>query len=264
MKICFGTLFQALIARWKGVVFSLDRQGAKMEQMKPQLTIVARVDRKALEDSDRVLVMKALLSDGFDVKKEATEDRVKDLSALAEEIPNLQIKNFENDGVVRFSRIVTFGKACVLVLLDVCENLQAFTQKADKKFITYDLPVFALVRSDSAMKRDKVHVAVRALGAWDNAMCALSLEDAAKLFDLDCDFYEDSPVRVATDTASRFYTSTLVAPGSAAFVSTCGASESDRINALVKVLQKASDILVRRWDIAMASVAEGKTKEPVA
>ena len=26
-----------------------------MEQMKPQLAIVARVDRKALEDSDRVL-----------------------------------------------------------------------------------------------------------------------------------------------------------------------------------------------------------------
>ena len=229
-----------------------------MEQIKPQLAIVARVDRKALEDSDRVLVMKALLSEGFDVKKEATEDRVMDLTALAEEIPTLQIKNFENDGVVRFCRIVTFGKACVWVLIDVCEDLQAFTQKADKKFITYDLPVFALVRSDSAMKRDKVHVAVRALG------CALSLEDAAKLFDLDCDFYEDSPVRVATDTASRFYTSALVAPGSAAFVSTCGASESDRINALVKVLQKASDILVRRWDIAMASVAEGKTKEPVA
>lgn len=156
--------------------------------MKPQLAIVARVDRKASEDSDRVLVMRTLLSEGFDVKKKALEDRVKDLSALAEEIPNFQIKNFENDGVVRFSRIMTFGKACVWVLLDVCENLQAFTQKADKKFISYGLPVFALVRSDSAMKRDKVHVAVRALGAWDNAMCALSLEDAAKLFDLDCDF----------------------------------------------------------------------------
>lgn len=69
---------------------------------------------------------------------------------------------------------------------------------------------------------------------------------------------------MATDAASRFYTSALVAPGSAAFVSTCGAREYDRINALVKVLQKASDILVRRWDIAMASVAEGKTKELVA
>lgn len=83
--------------------------------MKPQLAIVARVDRKASEDSDRVLVMRTLLSEGFDVKKKALEDRVKDLSALAEEIPNFQIKNFENDGVVRFSRLVTFGKACVWV-----------------------------------------------------------------------------------------------------------------------------------------------------
>ena len=142
-------------------------------------------------------------------------------------------------------------------------GLNGFAKKADEKFIIRDLPVFALVRSDSEIKRDKVHVAVRALGAWDNTMCALSLEDAAKLFDLDCDFYEDSPVRVVTDEPSRFYTSALVAPGSAAFLSTCGAEPLQRSQAIVNVLKKASEILIRRWDIAAAAVAEGKNKKPV-
>ena len=103
---------------------------------------------------------------------------------------------------------------------------------------------------------------LRALGAWDNPVCALSLEDAAKTFDLDCDFYEDSPVRVVTDEPSRFYTSALVAPGSAAFLSMCGAQEVDRAQAMVKVLEKASEILVRRWDAAHACIVEGRAKQP--
>lgn len=234
-----------------------------MDKQKPQLAIVARVDEKAVCDADRVDAMRSLLTWGASVKANEKE-RVAEFAALSQSCEDIRAEYFEKEGVWRFSRQVSFGQARALVVLDICKNIDDFAKKADEKFIIRDLPVFALVRSDSEIKRNKVHIAVRALGAWDNAMCALSLEDAAKLFDLDCDFYEDSPVRVVTDEAPRFYTSALVAPGSAAFLSTCGASESERTQAIVKVLTKASEILIRRWDIAFASVAEGKDKKPLA
>ena len=197
---------------------------------KPQLAIVARIDRKTLQDADRVRVMRRFL---------AGRAENEDFAACGD-----WLKEFES---------------CTAAAPD---NLEEFAKKADTKFIIFNLPVFALVRSDSQIKRTKVHVAVRALGAWDNPVCALSLEDAAKTFDLDCDFYEDSPVRVVTDEPSRFYTSALVAPGSAAFLSMCGAQEVDRAQAMVKVLEKASEILVRRWDAAHACIVEGRAKQP--
>ena len=233
-----------------------------MDNQKPQLAIVARVDAKAACDLDRVDAMRCLLT-GDSHSASVPEDRIDEFKALSQQCEVLKAECFEENQVWRFSRLVSFGQARVWVVLDICEDLNGFAKKADEKFIIRDLPVFALVRSDSEIKRDKVHVAVRALGAWDNAMCALSLEDAAKLFDLDCDFYEDSPVRVVTDEPSRFYTSALVAPGSAAFLSTCGAEPLQRSQAIVNVLKKASEILIRRWDIAAAAVAEGKNKKPV-
>ena len=232
-----------------------------MDKQKPQLAIVARVDAKAACDADRIEAMCCLLAD--DCHRGCVQgDRVEQFKSLSEQCEDLKAESFDEGRVWRFSRLVSFGPASVWVVLDICDDLLEFSKKADEKFLIYDLPVFALVRSDSEIKRNKVHVAVRALGAWDNAMCALSLEDAAKLFDLDCDFYEDSPVRVLTDEPSRFYTPALVVPGSAAFLSMCGAEPERRSQAIVSVLKKASEILIRRWDIAAASVAEGKSKKP--
>ena len=230
---------------------------------KPQLAIVARIDRKMLQDADRVRVMRRFLAGRAENEDfAACGDWLKEFESCTAAAPDVIVTHFEEEGATRFSKIVTVGTSKISVVVDVCENLEEFAKKADTKFIIFNLPVFALVRSDSQIKRTKVHVAVRALGAWDNPVCALSLEDAAKTFDLDCDFYEDSPVRVVTDEPSRFYTSALVAPGSAAFLSMCGAQEVDRAQAMVKVLEKASEILVRRWDAAHACIVEGRAKQP--
>lgn len=201
----------------------------------------------------------------------------RDLSELSDEV-RITLKTdslrslfaaaqFASDGTLKMSmltdgvsmrlegRVLLFG---TVVLLRAVWHARGMTLLKDELLLK-GLPVLALRHAPKTAQSGSAVLDVETNRVWDNVMVGLSFEDAAACLGFACRSVKDRPQR----ERGRFedvYTVYGTQPGCAAHLFASGGTPDEAARMLCETSVKAVDILMRRLDMARASVFEGEGK----
>ena len=185
--------------------------------------------------------------------------------ALASDVPEhpvgLTIEEREA-GCTRISCRTMLEKSAGLVVLDLVDDAAAVPQEAAfhegisrrEALLLRGLPVL-FYRSSPESGSGALTALVEGEAPQGSPMCRLSIEDAASLEGL-------SLAKAAPKgEAHPLYGFDYLPPGAGAVLVLSGGSARERGAAAARVLRRAGVILLRRLDIARASLAEGEALE---
>lgn len=152
-------------------------------------------------------------------------------------------------------RVLLFG---TVVLLRAVWQARGMKLLKDEVLLK-GLPVLALRHASNAAQSESVVLDVETNWVWDNVMVGLSLEDAAACLGFACRSVKDRPQR-ERGCFEDVYTAYGTQPGCAAHLFVSGGTPDEAARMLCETSVKAVDILMRRLDMARASVFEGEGK----
>lgn len=151
-----------------------------------------------------------------------------------------------------------------VLLVGTVVLLRAVWHTCDMKLLTDEflvegLPVLALRHAPNAVRSGSPVLDIETNWVWDNVMVGLSLEDAAACLGYPCRSVKDRPQR-ERGRLEDIYTFYGTSPGCAAHLLASGGTPDEEGRMLCETSIKAVDILMRRLDMARASVFEGEAK----
>lgn len=121
------------------------------------------------------------------------------------------------------------------------------------------LPVLALRHKPSTQHAQSTSLTIETNWVWDNVMVGMSFEDAATYLHYDFQSIKDQPHR-QKGSLETVYTAYGTVPGCAAHLFATSDTPQEAGKMLCETTIKTIDILMRRLDIARASVFEGQEK----
>lgn len=154
-------------------------------------------------------------------------------------------------GALRLEGTVNIEKSWALAVLEFFDDSRS-EGSAGTAETPAGMPVLAFLSCRNAVHAsDAEPLSARISGSAPgfNPMCALSLEDAARL----------ERARAVNEPNGESLPKGLFAPGAAGVIRLEGGSTHDRAAAAGRILRRAGAILLRRLDIARAYAAEGGT-----
>lgn len=211
-----------------------------MPCVQPHLSILTCLEYGNPNDIDRLNAMLAMLSNAHELTQMLDWQSAQWCLASLDGVTR---QDFNDCGIHRFSRLVEDQQTRIRFVLDVMES--ADSVRPSDAWMISGLPVLALMPTEDRAAKESVSLSVYAPRGMSNPMCALSLEDAAELLPFHCTVLTDPGVAASCRLIAA-------EPCCAAYIKAGGGNDFERADALLNVIRKAGEILMRRWDVAMA------------